>query len=73
MTGGPGAGKTTLLVALQARGHTIVGDTARTIIQDRHKRGLSQRPAAHEFCAGSAAHRHRQLCSARCDFGHCLL
>jgi hypothetical protein len=28
----PGAGKTTLLLALQARGYTIVGDTARTIV-----------------------------------------
>jgi predicted ATPase len=44
ITGGPGAGKTTLLLALQARGHTIVGDTARTIIQDRRRRGLSPRP-----------------------------
>jgi GTPase SAR1 family protein len=31
ITGAPGAGKTTLLQALQARGYTIVGDTARTI------------------------------------------
>ena len=49
VTGGPGAGKTTLLLALQARGYTIVGDSARTIIQDRVKRGLSPRPDAHEF------------------------
>jgi predicted ATPase len=49
MTGGPGAGKTTLLLALQARGYTIIGDTARSIIQDRRRRGLSPRPAAHEF------------------------
>ena len=49
MTGGPGAGKTTLLLALQARGYTIVGDTARAIIQDRLGRGLSPRPDAHEF------------------------
>jgi predicted ATPase len=47
--GGPGVGKTTLLLALQARGYTIVGDSARTIIQDRRKRGLSPRPNAHEF------------------------
>src|SRR3982751_99687 len=49
MTGAPGAGKTTLLLALQARGYTIVGDSPRAIIQDRLKRGLSPRPAAHEF------------------------
>ena len=28
ITGAPGAGKTALLLALQARGYTIVGDTA---------------------------------------------
>src|SRR6185436_14336484 len=49
ITGGPGAGKTTLLLALQARGYTIVGDTARTIIQDRRSRGLSPRPDPHAF------------------------
>src|SRR6185295_14436206 len=49
VTGGPGAGKTTLLLALQARGYTIVGDSARTIIQDRRRRGLSPRPNAYEF------------------------
>jgi predicted ATPase len=49
ITGGPGAGKTTLLLALQARGHTIVDDSARTIIQDRRRRGLSPRPNPHEF------------------------
>lgn len=49
ITGGPGAGKTTLLLALQARGHTIAGDSARTIIQDRRRRGLSPRPNAYEF------------------------
>jgi predicted ATPase len=48
-TGGPGVGKTTLLLELQARGHTIVGDSARTIIQDRRSRGLSLRPSAYEF------------------------
>jgi predicted ATPase len=47
-TGGPGVGKTTLLLALQARGHTTVGDSARTIIQDRRRRGLSPRPNAYE-------------------------
>jgi predicted ATPase len=49
ITGGPGAGKTTFLLALHARGHTIVGDSPRTIIQDRRRRGLSPRPNAHEF------------------------
>ena len=49
ITGGPGAGKTTLLLTLQARGYTIVGDSARTIIQDRRRRGLSPRPNAYEF------------------------
>jgi len=37
------------LRALQARGHTIVGDSPRTIIQDRLRRGLSPRPDAYEF------------------------
>ena len=49
ITGAPGAGKTTLLLALQARGYTIVGDTARTIIQDRQRRGLSPRPDPYVF------------------------
>src|SRR5262249_53792254 len=49
VTGGPGAGKTTLLLALQARGYTIVGDSPRTIIQERLRRGLSPRPDADEF------------------------
>jgi len=49
VTGGPGAGKTTLLLALQARGYTIVGDSPRTIIQERLRRGLSPRPDANEF------------------------
>ena len=49
ITGGPGAGKTTLLLALQVRGYTIVGESPRTIIQDRRRRGLSPRPNAYEF------------------------
>ncbi len=49
VTGGPGVGKTTLLLALQALGHTIVGDSPRTIIQDRRRHGLSPRPNAYEF------------------------
>jgi predicted ATPase len=47
--GAPGAGKTTLLLALQARGHTIVADTARAIIQDRRRRGLTPRPDPYVF------------------------
>lgn len=49
VTGGPGAGKTALLQALQTRGHTIVGDSPRTIIQERRRQGLSPRPNADEF------------------------
>ena len=49
ITGAPGAGKTTLLLALRARGYMTVGDTARAIIHDRRKRGLSPRPDAYAF------------------------
>ena len=49
ITGAPGAGKTTLLFALRARGYTIIGDTARAVIQDRRSRGLSPRPEPHAF------------------------
>ena len=49
ITGAPGGGKTTLLLALQARGYTTVGDTARAIIQHRRSRGLSPRPDPHSF------------------------
>src|SRR5262249_49704768 len=49
ITGAPGAGKTTLLLTLQARGYTIVRDTARAIIQDRRRRGLSPRPEPYVF------------------------
>lgn len=55
ITGGPGAGKTTLLLALQARGYTIVGDSPRTIIQDRRRRGLSARPNPYEFAQETLA------------------
>jgi hypothetical protein len=67
ITGGPGAGKTTLLLALQARGYTIVGESPRTIIQDRRRRGLSPRPNAYEFAQRNAANGHREFCSSRCD------
>jgi predicted ATPase len=36
-------------MALQARGYTIVGDSSRTIIQNRRRCGLSPRPNAYEF------------------------
>ena len=49
LSGGPGSGKTTLLNALEARGYTIVNETARTIIQARHSRGLTSRPLPLEF------------------------
>ena len=49
ITGGPGAGKTAMLAALHSRGHTIVGDTPRAIIQDRRRRGLSPRPDPESF------------------------
>ena len=47
--GGPGSGKTTLLRALELRGHTVVADSARSIIQARKDRSLSPRPAPLEF------------------------
>jgi predicted ATPase len=53
ITGGPGVGKTTLVLALKARGYTIVGDSPRSIIQDRRRRGLSPRPNAYEFAHGT--------------------
>jgi predicted ATPase len=37
------------LLALRARAYTVVGDSARTIIQDRVRRGLSPRPSQTEF------------------------
>ena len=49
ITGAPGSGKTTLLLALHARGYTIVGDTARAIIQDRRRLGLSPRRDPYVF------------------------
>src|SRR6266487_3928722 len=63
VTGSPGAGKTTLLLALQARGYTIVGDSARAIIQDRRRRGLGPRPNAYEFA-------HEALRMDIENFGH---
>jgi predicted ATPase len=48
-TGGPGSGKTTALHALRSQGYAVVEDTARTIIQDRVRRGLAARPEPLEF------------------------
>ena len=47
--GGPGSGKTTLLHALQLRGHAVVADSARVIIQARRSRSLSPRPPPLDF------------------------
>jgi predicted ATPase len=52
-TGGPGAGKTTLLTALGGRGYSCVHDSARAIIQDRLRRGLSARPDPAEFATAT--------------------
>ncbi len=51
LTGGPGAGKTTLLTALAGRGHAVVHDSARAVIHDRVRRGLSARPDPATFAA----------------------
>lgn len=48
-SGGAGVGKTAVLIALQALGHTVVGDSARSIVQARKARGLSPRPGADQF------------------------
>ena len=48
-TGGPGAGKTTLLTTLARRGYECLHDSARAIIQDRLRHGLSARPDPPEF------------------------
>ena len=47
--GAPGSGKTTVLHALQRRGHAVVADSARAIIQARKASSLSPRPAPLEF------------------------
>jgi predicted ATPase len=49
LTGAPGAGKTAVLQALASRGHATVSESARTIIRDRKRRGLSPRPEPLEF------------------------
>src|SRR6266566_668853 len=68
ITGAPGAGKTMLLLALQARGYTIVGDTARTIIQDRRRRGLSPRPDPYTFEHAESVNRIAQEWYRRCGY-----
>lgn len=48
-TGGPGSGKTSVLSHLSKSGYIIVPETAREIIKDRIRQGLSPRPALKEF------------------------
>jgi len=49
LTGGPGSGKTTVIGALRERGYACVTESARTIIRERLKKGLTARPTAREF------------------------
>jgi predicted ATPase len=49
ITGGPGAGKTSLLAELASRGHATVSESARAIIAERMRGGLSPRPDPLEF------------------------
>lgn len=49
LTGGPGAGKTSLLAALAARGFACVEESARGIIRERLRAGLSPRPSPVAF------------------------
>jgi predicted ATPase len=49
ITGGPGAGKTTLLAELSAMGYATVEESARAIIKERLRNGLSPRPDAITF------------------------
>jgi len=51
ITGAPGAGKTSLLEALGRRGFATVGDTARALIAERKRSGLTPRPPPLEFAA----------------------
>lgn len=44
LSGGPGGGKTTILNALLERGYGVVSESAREIIRERLKAGLSPRP-----------------------------
>jgi len=49
ITGGPGGGKTSLLDSLAGKGFVIVPETARQIIRERLRNGLTPRPDPHEF------------------------
>ena len=49
ITGGPGGGKTSLLESLAGQGFVIVPETARQIIRERLRNGLTPRPDPHEF------------------------
>jgi len=49
VTGGPGVGKTSLLEELGLHGLATVGDTAREVIAERKRKGLSPRPPPLEF------------------------
>jgi predicted ATPase len=49
LTGGPGAGKSRLLECLRSQGFAVVGETARSVIQERRNNGLSPRPGPREF------------------------
>jgi predicted ATPase len=51
LTGGPGAGKTTLLHALAKEGLKVVDESARAVIQERRKQGLSPRPPPLDFAS----------------------
>ena len=49
ITGGPGEGRPRSCWRCRLAASTIVDDSARAIIQDRRRRGLSPRPNAYEF------------------------
>jgi len=49
ISGGPGGGKTSLLESLASKGFVIVPETARQIIRERLRNGLTPRPAPPEF------------------------
>lgn len=51
LTGGPGAGKTTVLNALSERGYRFAPESARRIIKERLRKGLSRRPEPAVFAS----------------------
>jgi predicted ATPase len=61
LTGGPGGGKSTLLKALEAKGFPFVVETARLIIQERLRQGLSPRPAPSEFAVQMFEQDHKNF------------